>query len=106
MRASELLGTPVVDENGRALGLVRDLRLVVDDAASAGSGYAIAALVVGEPGARSAAAHAWGFAQGRSAGPALLRRLLAPAAQRSLRVPAELVLDWGPRRVRVAVSSR
>jgi sporulation protein YlmC with PRC-barrel domain len=94
MRASELIGAPVFDENGVPLGVVHDLCVALD-------GFEIAALVVGERGARSAAAHAWGFAQDRVAGPALLRRALAPAGERSFRVPADLVLDWGPERLQV-----
>ena len=94
MRASELIGAPVFDEDDRPLGVVRDLRVSVE-------GFGIAGLVIGKRGARSAAAHAWGFAQNRAEGPALLRRTLAPRAAGTLYVPADLVLDWGPRRLQV-----
>jgi hypothetical protein len=100
MRASELIESPVVDESGRTVGIVRDLRVVIGGPASRG-GFPIAGLVVSDKGPRAAAAHAWGFAQGRAEGPALLRRLLAPALDRSIFVAADRVLDWGPDRLRI-----
>jgi hypothetical protein len=105
MRASELIGSPVVDESGRAVGIVRDLRVVVDEPAP-GGGFPIAALVLSEPTARAAAAHAWGFAEGRAEGPELLRRALLPAVERSLVVAVDRVLDWGPARLRIADEGR
>jgi hypothetical protein len=99
MRASELIGSPVLDESGRSVGVVRDLRVALEGATP--GGFPITAVVVGETGLRSAAAHAWGLAQGRTVGPALLHRLLAPAMERSLFVRADLVLDWGPDTLRI-----
>lgn len=43
--------------------------------------------------------HAWGFAEGRASGPWLLRLLSARGAQRALFLPADWVLEWGPRQV-------
>lgn len=100
MRASELIGARVVDDQGRAVGIVRDLRVEVG---SVGSGHAfpVAGIVVGLPGARSAAAHRWGYAERRAAGPAIFRRLLQPAVERSILIPVERVADWGPGVVRI-----
>jgi sporulation protein YlmC with PRC-barrel domain len=99
MRASELIGAPVFADSGEQVGVVRDLHIEV--ARPAAGGFPIVGLVLGPPSARSAAAHAWGFAQGRTEGPPLLRRLLGDAARRSILVPAERVLEWGPGGVRI-----
>jgi hypothetical protein len=97
MRASELIDSPVYGEGGRFAGIVRDLRL---DAEPADDGsFAILGLVVGDPGARDVAAHAWGFAEGRAEGPWLLRRLVGKGGSRF--VPADRVVDWGPERLRI-----
>ncbi|HEX6227969.1 MAG TPA: PRC-barrel domain-containing protein [Solirubrobacterales bacterium] len=105
MRASELIGSQVVDERDRPVGLVRDMRVEVEGA-DMPSAFPIIGLVVGPPGLRSAAAHAWGYAEGRAAGPAVFRRLLEPALQHSLFVPADHVLDWGPGAVRIRENGR
>jgi PRC-barrel domain len=100
MRASELIGAPVFDDAGEQVGVVRDLHIAVGLPAANG-GFPIVGLVLSPPGARSAAAHGWGFAQGRTEGPPLLRRLLGDAAVRSILVPAERVREWGPGGVRI-----
>lgn len=94
MRASELIGSEVRDGSGRKVGVVRDLR--VDAGRAVGGGFPLLGLVVGEAGLRSAAAHAWGYAEGRAKGPAPFARLLAPAAERAVFVEAGRVRDWGP----------
>ena len=99
MRASELIGAAAYDELGRFAGIVRDISLDPDRAAD--GSFTILGLLLSEPGARSAAAHAWGFAQGRAEGPAPLKRLLGRDGGRSRFVPAEWVLDWGPERVEI-----
>jgi sporulation protein YlmC with PRC-barrel domain len=93
MRASELLASVVVDEAGRSLGPVRDVR--VDPRSRR-----IAGLVV-DDGPLAAPAHAWGYAEGRAKGPAALRALLVGASSRARYVPAARVEDWGPGRVRI-----
>lgn len=95
MRASELIGSPVVDESGCSIGVVRDLRVAVGGDGVV-EGFPVVGVVIGEPGLRSAAAHAWGYAQGRAAAPWPLRRWLEPAVADSLFVPAERVIEWGP----------
>lgn len=97
MRASELIGSPAFDEGDRFAGVVRDLRLEAEPAAD--GGYAVLGIVLGDPGARNAAAHAWGFAEGRSRGPWLLRRLVGDGEPHF--VPVDRILDWGPDRLRI-----
>jgi hypothetical protein len=97
MRASELIDSPAYDERGRFAGVVRDLRLEAEPAAD--GSFAILGLVLGDPGPRAAAAHAWGFAEGRAKGPWLLRRLVGDGDSRF--VPVDQVLDWGPERLQV-----
>lgn len=94
MRASELIGSEVRDRAGRQVGIVRDLRVDTDRVVA--GGFPLLGLVVGEPGVRSAAAHAWGYAEGRARGPAPFARFLAPAAERSVFVEAGRVHTWGP----------
>lgn len=94
MRASDLIGAIVRDQTGQSIGIVCDLRL--DTAGGGSAGFPVLGLVVGGPGTRSQAAHAWGFAQGRAVGPALFARLLSGAVERSRFVEADRVRDWGP----------
>ena len=94
MRASELLASIVVDDVGRSLGPIRDVRVDPRE-------HRIAGVVIGG-GALAPIAHAWGYAEGRAHGPALLRALLSPAARRARFVPAQRIVDWGPARVRIS----
>lgn len=99
MRASELLGSRVVDAAGAELGPVRDARVRV----AAGS-LELAAIVVG--GGRLAGfAHAIGIAEGRVQGPWLLRRLCGQAIRRARVAPAEAVADWGPGVIRLTIAA-
>jgi hypothetical protein len=100
MRASELIGSPVFDEAGQAAGVIRDL--LVEVGASGEQSFAIAGLVLSERGPLFAAAHAWGFAQDRASGPALLRKVFAPLVERSRFVAADRVTEWGPDRVTIS----
>lgn len=79
IRASDLLGTRVVDRDGRSLGRVRDLRLRVD-----GDGHRIEGLVMG----RGVIAERLGYAYGEVAGPWLLAVVMRRAARRTR------YLDW------------
>ncbi|GAA3343038.1 hypothetical protein GCM10020358_40230 [Amorphoplanes nipponensis] len=98
MRATELLSRPVVDEHGRPLGRVHDLRIARrPEQHGPARGWAVAGLAVG--GGRLV--HAWGFAERRAAGPWLLRKITARAGRVARYVPAERVLAWGPEVVRV-----
>jgi sporulation protein YlmC with PRC-barrel domain len=87
MRISELLASEVVDESGRRVGRVCDVRLANDD-------FRVVGLVVGD-GFLADAAVAWGFAEGRARGPWPLRKLTARAVQRITFVPFERVAHWG-----------
>jgi sporulation protein YlmC with PRC-barrel domain len=97
MRATELLGSEVVDVNGRSLGPVRDLRITPD-------GMEVVGIVVGG-GGFSKIAHAWGYAEGRTAGPWLLKKITASAVQRARLVPVEHVEDWGPGMIRLSATA-
>jgi sporulation protein YlmC with PRC-barrel domain len=97
MRVSELLASTVVDQNGRDLGPVRDVRVEAE-------GLRVSGIVIG--GGRFAAlAHAWGFAEGRAQGPWLFRFLLRDAVRRAKFVPADRIVDWGPGTIRMRSSS-
>lgn len=96
MRATDLLTSTVVDEKGRSLGRVHDIRISRRTPAARG-GFEVAGLAIG--GGRLV--HAWGYAEHRAAGPWLLRILTARAARGARFVPAERVVDWGPGLVRI-----
>lgn len=103
MRLSELIGSNVVDEDGRDLGPVRDVRLRRREPPG-GNDLEIAGLVVG--GGRFAApAHAWGFAEGRARGPWLLAALFRQAAAQARFIPADRVLEWHSPKVKMAGSA-
>lgn len=90
---SELLGAAVTDQSGGPAGLVHDLRLTVTSDGAPVLGPVIG-LVVGGPGWRARLAHAWGFAEGRSHGPAVLRALLGQESSRARIVPPSAVVVW------------
>lgn len=100
MRASELLGSRVVDRDGRDLGPVRDVRVRREPSGS----YRLTGIVIGE-GRFAGLAHALGVAEGRVQGPWLLRRLCAAAVRRAVFVSAAEVADWGPGTVRIAAAA-
>ncbi|GGL39203.1 hypothetical protein H9L10_13135 [Phycicoccus endophyticus] len=96
MRASELLGRPVVDSEGHSLGPVRDLRL--DHGATAGRVRARWVVVGGHE-----LAHRLGYVDGRTRGPAVLARLLRGGwRDTALAVPVAAVASWGPDVVRLS----
>ena len=93
MRASDLLGLPVVDAEGVVLGPLRDLRV---DRDRVEGGLQVRWLVVGG----QELAHRFGYVDGRTRGPWLLERLLrGRSADTALAVPASAVRSWGPERV-------
>lgn len=89
MRASELLGRPVLGEDGRDLGIVHDVvvRLGNDGRVS------VSGLVVAPATVRARLAHAWGYAQGRARGPAVLRSWVLAGTPSEV-VPAKRVSSW------------
>jgi hypothetical protein len=99
MRLSELLDAPVFDDSGRRIGVLRDLRVRREP------GFPVAEIVVGQPGALDRAAHVWGFAAGRAAGPWPLRKLTARAVRRARVAPVEVVGSWGPLGIMLTVPS-
>ena len=98
MRVTDLLGSAVVDQSGRQIGHVHDLRITRHRAADGASGpIRIAGLAI----AGGRLAHSWGFAEKRAAGPWLLRIIAARGSRTARFVPAERVTDWGPGPVRI-----
>lgn len=86
MRASELLAARVVDESGRKLGQVIDVRVDPSD-------WRLAGLVVAR-GWLGRLARPWGDAEGRMQGPAVFRVLTAPARSRLMFVSADRIAAW------------
>jgi hypothetical protein len=98
MRGTDLLSSTIVDESGRPVGHVHDVRIIRAGAADgAPDRFRIAGLAVG--GGRLA--HAWGFAERRAAGPWLLRTITAPGSRTARFVPAARVIHWGPGTIRI-----
>lgn len=89
MRATEILGSAVVDTDGVAVSRVRDVRLVERDGR-----FHVVGLVVGD-GFLAEAAHRTGYVAGRASGPWLFRLLARSATRRARFVPAESVVSWG-----------
>lgn len=97
MRATELLERQVVTRDGSELGPVRDARV---RRASDGS-LNVIGLVVGR-GRFAHAAHAWGFAEGRTQGPWLFRALTSRATAAARYIPIEKVDDLTASPIRIA----
>lgn len=106
MKASELLGRPVLGADATALGVVHDLRVVLPPAPAGDDpradrtmpgtsrGPVVVGLVVGPDTLRCRLAHSWGYAQGRTRGPALLRALATTGGSYVRTVPVEDVASW------------
>ncbi len=93
MRASDLLGSLVVDADGAEVGVLRDLRI---DAELHEDRLRVHWLVVGG----HELAHRFGYLDGRTKGPWLLERILRRGPRdTALAVRADAVADWGPGRV-------
>lgn len=97
LRASDLLGTPIVDRDGRPLGRVRDLRLHAD-----GAEHRIEGLVTGS----GVIAERLGYAYGEVVGPWLLATLMRRAARRARFVEWDAVEDLQPGRITVRGEGR
>lgn len=93
MRASELFGRAVVDGRGHPVGRVRDLRIPHHDGPGTDA-LPLVGIVVGGSGRLAGLAHAWGFAEGRASGPAILRWLLRAEIRRARYVPVDAVTSW------------
>ncbi len=93
---SDVLAATVHDQAGSPLGLAHDVRLGKGDGRHGPVVGPVTGLVVGGTGWRSRLAHAWGYTEGRSHGPALLGALLQPEAFRARVVPVSAVLSWRP----------
>ena len=100
MRLSDLLGTPVVDEDGHELGIVHDVAAVQDGpiVGAFGAALRVESLIVGTHGL-------WvrlGLARSRVDGPGLLPRRRAATDE----VPWERVRSVTPDRIVVAAPDR
>lgn len=96
MKVSELMSRRVENADGTPLGIVHDLRVRVpaDAAEHDPQPPDVVALVVGPDDRRCRLAYAWGYAQGRARGPAVLRALLAGQAKRTRAIPVGDVDSW------------
>lgn len=96
MKVSELLSRRVENADGTPLGIVHDLRVRIPAGAVEHDPETpdVVALVVGPDDRRCRLAYAWGYAQGRARGPAVLRALLAGQANRTHVVPVGDVDSW------------
>jgi hypothetical protein len=92
MRASDLLGSPVVDSEGVVIGPLRDVRI---DPEPQDGRLAVHWLVIGG----RELAHRFGYFDGRTKGPWLLDRLLRGRSDSAVAVRATAVAEWGPDRV-------
>ena len=93
---SGVLAATVHDQAGSPLGLAHDVRLGKGDGRHGPLVGPVNGLVVGGTGWRSRLAHAWGYTEGRSRGPVLLRTLFQVEASRARVVPVSAVLSWRP----------
>jgi sporulation protein YlmC with PRC-barrel domain len=93
VRATDLLGSLVVDADGAEVGVLRDLRV---DAELHGDRLRVRWLLVGG----HELAHRFGYVDGRTRGPWLLERMLRRGGRDTgLAVRAESVQEWTPGRV-------
>jgi sporulation protein YlmC with PRC-barrel domain len=92
LRLSDLLEREVVDEDGRPLGRVADVRLVQDGPYVDGFGALLR--VDGMVVARRSVGIRLGFHRRRVKGPWPLKPVLALLARRSLYVPWDQVVSW------------
>ncbi|MDP8970336.1 MAG: hypothetical protein M3N52_07565, partial [Actinomycetota bacterium] len=95
IRASSLLGTAVLDRDGRSLGRLRDLRLRAD-----GDNHRIEGLVTG----RGVIAERFGYAYGEVVGPWLLVALMRRLARRTRYIGWDDVVEIGTERLVVSQS--
>jgi hypothetical protein len=100
MRVSDLMACNVVDDDGRDLGQVRDVRLVMDGPLRGSlASLRLDAIVVGG----SAIAGRLGFLRGGVRGPWLLEAVMSRLERRALTIDADDVAEWDVehRRVRL-----
>lgn len=97
MRASELIGRPVYDPDGRGLGRVHDIRIKAGGPADAQgeAGYRICGLTIGPV----AVAQRLGYGRGQMAGPWPLTVIFRSLARHSLLVDWDDVVGLRPGRV-------
>ncbi len=99
MRLSELLGAEVVDEHGRAVGRVQDVRLVQagPEPPSFGPSLRVEGLIVGR---RSLGAR-FGFVQGGVQGPWLLKAMFGSLGHDGRYVPWHRIRSIRDRQIRI-----
>jgi sporulation protein YlmC with PRC-barrel domain len=99
MRLSELLGAELMDQHGRTVGKVHDVRLQRANASTDAidAGYQLAGLIVG----RRAMGVRFGFGRGGARGPWLLKMLFGRAGHDGRYVPWDRVAAIEPGRIRI-----
>lgn len=93
MRTSELLGRRVVTDDGRDLGIVHDLRVLLP---GDGGALRLTGVVTGPATHRARLAHAWGYAAERAQGPGLVRWWLCRGLRQRVVSPRSVV-SWDRR---------
>ena len=99
MRLSELLGAEVVDEHGRAVGKVHDVRLEQDGTGLEGFGpsWRVEGLIV----ARRALGARFGFGRGGVKGPWLLKVVFGALGHDGRYVAWDRIRSIQPRQIRI-----
>jgi hypothetical protein len=100
MRLSDLLGSAVVDADGRRVGTVRDVRLRL-----ASGDMSITGIVIGD-GPLAGMAHSWGYAECRACGPWPFEALTRRARIASAFVRAADIARWEPGQVALRAGAR
>lgn len=104
MRLSDLLDVELVDEHGRMVGKVHDVRLQRADAPTdaVDGGYQLAGLIVG----RRAMGVRFGFDRGGASGPWLLKLVFGWAGHDGRYVAWDRVAAIEPGRIRISGAAR
>jgi hypothetical protein len=100
MRLGDLLGSAVVDADGRRVGTVRDVRI-----RPVSGDMSVTGIVIGD-GPLAGMAHSWGYAERRACGPWPFEALMRRARITSAFVRAADIARWDVGRVALRAGAR